>query len=161
MSTAFYITFWAIIIAFTVFALIYVVYSYEKLGEVQDLKDRTTLLEVRDYLLWCAILLGIALLFLILVLIFSIAYGFDDVYEVPAAVFILYIGFLVWFLGTLVLLLVSYEELGSSRDILQLEDVQVARRDLFLTLAAVAAISAMLTVGYYGYVYRMDNYYIC
>ena len=161
MSTAFYITFWAVIIVLTIFAVIYTTFSYEKIGEVQDIKDRTTLLEVRDYLLWSAILLGIALAFVVLLLVFNIAFSFDDVYEAPGAIFILYIGFLVWFLATLALLIVSYEKLGGSRDILQLTDVQIARQDLFLVIGAVATISALLTLGYYGYVYRMDNYYEC
>lgn len=161
VDSAFYITFWLVIIALTIFALIYVIFSYEKLGGISDLSERVTLLEARDFLQWSAILLGIAVLFLVLVLGFIVAYGFNDVYEIPAAVCLLYIGFLVWFLVTLVLLIVAYERLGSSADILQLTDVQIARRDLFVTLAGVATISALLTLGYFGYVYKVDNFYTC
>lgn len=161
MSSAFHITFWLVVIALTFFSVMYVVFSYEKLGEISDLSQRIALLDARDFLQWSAILLGIAVVLLVLVLGFMIAYGFNDVYEIPPAVFLLYIGFLVWFLITLALLIVTYERLGSSQDILQLEDVQIARRDLFVSLAAVSTVSALLTIGYYGYVYRMDNYYRC
>lgn len=158
-STPFYITFWVAIIILAIFSVMYTTFSYEKIGEVQDIKDRVSLLEVRDYLVWSAILLGIAIVFTFLVLAFIIIYGFNEFYEVPGGVFILYIGFLVWFLATLALLIVSYNKLGGGRDILQLTDVQIAKRDIFLVIGAVSTISALLTLGYFGYVYRIDNYY--
>lgn len=156
MSVAFYITFWFTILVLLVLAFIYGLFAYNTLGEISDLNDRIRLFEARDFLFWTLILLGIALAILVLFAVYSFAFSWTKSYEEPGFIFMWHMFFFVWFLAALILLVVAFERIGGSLDILTLVEAQKAKRDVFVTIASIGTITVLILFGYFGYSYRYD-----
>jgi len=156
MSVAFYITFWFTILVLLVLAFIYGLFAYNTLGEISDLNDRVRLVEARDFLFWILILMGIALAIIVLFVVYSFAFSWTKSYEKPEFIFMWYMFFFVWFLAALVLLVVTFERLGGSLDILTIVEVQKAKRDVFVAIAGIGTIVVLVFFGYIGYSYRHD-----
>ncbi len=157
MSHAFYVTFWVSIIVLLIIAVIYSFSASTSIGEFEEADTSARMAEARDSLVWTLILQSIALALLVILLIYGFAFKWHAVYDRPPCVFLLYSFFFVWFVAALIPLVIAYERVGASVEILTSTTIQHAKRDLGVAIASVGAIGILLLIGYFGYVYRYET----
>jgi len=157
MSNAFYITFWVSIIILLIINVIYSFFAYDSLGAFENLTEVARLVQARDYVLWALILYGIALGLIVIYMIGAFAFGWGKTYQRPGFVFILHTFLFLWILAAVILMVLATERLDGSSTTLSSTDLQIAVRDIGVTLISGSAILILLAVAYFGHVYRTER----
>lgn len=156
MSNAFYVTFWVAIVILLIMAFVYTYFARTSIENYENAENTSRTLEALDYLLWTLILQGIAIALGLVLLVYGIVFGWRDIYDNSGIVFLLYVFFFVWFLLALILLVLSYERIGASVDILASKDLRNSKSDMGVAIASTMAILILLLIGYFGYIYRHE-----